>query len=61
MVFLGFVSALARAIHSLELIFRDTLAHGSSTGDTARNHLEEFVDIVGSGPFLMFEDFDAVL
>jgi hypothetical protein len=60
-VFLSLVSTLTRAIHSLELIFRDTLAHGSSTGDTTRNHLEKFVDVVGSGPFLMFEDFDAVL
>jgi hypothetical protein len=47
-ILLSFVATLARAIHSLELIFRNTLAHGSGTGYTTRYHLEEFIDVVGS-------------
>jgi hypothetical protein len=60
-ILLSLVATLTRTIHSLELIFCNALAHGSGTGDTTRDHLKEFVDVVGTRPFLMFEDFDAIL
>lgn len=61
MIFLSLVTTLTGAIDSLELIFCDTLTHSSGTRHTTGDHLEKFIDVVGSGPFLMFEDFDTVL
>jgi len=61
MIFLSFVTTLTRAIDSLELIFCDTLTHSSGTGHTTGDHLEKFIDVVGSRPFLVLEDFDAIL
>lgn len=40
MVLLGFVATLAGSGNSLELIFCDTLAHGSGTRHATRDHLE---------------------
>jgi hypothetical protein len=40
MIFLSLIPTLTRTIHSFELIFRDTFAHGCGTGDAARDHFE---------------------
>ena len=45
----------------LELILGDTLAHGAGAADAARDHLEQVVGVIGAGPFLMRDDFDAAL
>lgn len=61
MLLLSFIPTLSGPVYSLELIFRDTFTHGSGTGHTTRDHFEQFINVIGSRPFLMFEDFYAIL
>lgn len=61
MVFLSFVATLARTGNSLELVFCDSLAHGSSTRHTARDHLKQLIDVISSRPFLMLKNLYTIL
>lgn len=60
-VLLSLVATFARTRNSLELVFCDTLAHGSGTGHTTRDHLKQLVNVVGTRPFLVLENLDAHL
>jgi len=45
----------------LELLLRNTLAHGAGAADTASHHLQQVVDVVGTAPFLVGDNVDLAL
>ena len=45
----------------LELVLGDTLTHRSGTADTAGDHLQHVIHVVGATPFLVGDHIDAIL
>src|SRR5690606_32851277 len=49
------------ANRSFELVLSDTSTHSASTADTASQHHQHIVNVVGTTPLLMRHNLDAVL
>jgi len=45
----------------MELILRNAFTHGTSTAHTTLHHLQQLINVVGSRPFLMFNNINTAI